>query len=163
LDIEAWELNGSYLLEIGISTWDVEQKEQKTRHLIIEENRERRNGKYCDDNRDNFSFGKSEIIPKEQAVQIVKEMFQDISLWVFHNASAELNFLNHLGITVPTTAVVDTQCISYLLPERNGLKIGLTDLLKELNIPSLFMHNAGNDSHFTLLSLLALVDLFREQ
>jgi len=129
-----------------------------TRHFILQENQDKRNGKLCPDNRDNFAFGKSEVLTKDQVIQILKDTVNDNAvMWVFHNADAEKKYLSKLGIPV-TLTVIDTQCISYLIPGRSGLKIGLEPLLVVLDLPTSHMHNAGNDAHCTMQAFLALVE-----
>jgi len=157
MDVESWELNSKYILEIGVTKWYPQgSRVPVTRHFILEENQDKRNGKHCPDNRDNFAYGKSEILPTAKVLQELRDITNDVSLWVFHYATAELSYLKKLGLPSPHT-LVDTQCISYLIPGRNGLMIGLEDLLKELQLPVTHMHNAGNDAHCTMVALLALV------
>jgi hypothetical protein len=157
-DVESWERNSRKTLEVGISIY--QSNNHETKHYIISENTSYTNGKYCADNRDNFQFGKSQILPLDEVNNVLKEELSTTSLLVLHNASAELHYLSRTGIEI-SIPVVDTQLLAYLLPERSedDKKIGLTTLCETLKIAPSHMHNAGNDAYYTLKSMLAMVKL----
>lgn len=80
---------------------------------------------------------------------------------VGHFFTADVNFLA-LGFGIkldPKLPVIDTGSIWRMTFEKSLMvKSNLTYILRKLNIPGVYLHNGANDSYYTLILLLKMVD-----
>lgn len=147
-DIEAYEDNQSKLTEFGITS--LNNLQINTSHLIIEEHIDLRNGKYVEDNKDNFLFGKSKIISLDNAIKELLLNLNNSDLIIGHGISNDFKYLNKVSngaIKRENFEVLDSFKLSKAL-NYNGL--GLKKMLDNLNIEYSCLHNAGNDAHFNV-------------
>jgi hypothetical protein len=111
VDVESWEEDHTIVIEIGWSylAWRTSTISGKTqevsavKHFIIDEHRQFRNGQYSPDNRDYFSFGRSETTSLKATLKQLQDFLDDSKakgpvLMVFHNASAEKEYFANLRI-----------------------------------------------------------------
>jgi hypothetical protein len=160
LDLEFYERNTSIVTEVGFSI--IKNKEIKTYHYIVEENKKYRNGVFVVDNMDNFSFGKSEYLSLEQIKEKLKKHLEDVGCLVGHAFENDRFFLNDL-LTKKNmhlnNNILDTQKIAkmYLFEDEVfSLKRIVNNVLNVEENQELYLHNAGNDAYYTLVSLLKM-------
>lgn len=105
-----------------------------------------------------FKFGASIIIPRNKVVEIINEHIKDAETLLFHAHSADYNILRRINVFIPNTAsIIDTLIISKTHFKKDGEdSIGLSELLKKLNIKHIGLHNSGNDAAFTLKAFINL-------
>ena len=85
---------------------------------------------------------------------------------VFHDSASDIKFLDVLeydvGEAKSVLEIVDTRDMY-----QQGLKAsqpaGLERILAELNIPSRYLHNAGNDAVYTMQAMIGLAFKLRQQ
>jgi len=85
---------------------------------------------------------------------------------VFHDSASDIKFLEVLeydvGVAKNVLEIVDTRDMY-----QHGLKAsqpaGLERVLAELNIPSRYLHNAGNDAVYTMQAMIGLAFKLRQQ
>lgn len=157
-DIEAYEDDQSKLTEFGITS--LNNLQINTSHLIIEENIDLRNGKYVEDNKDNFLFGKSKIVSLDNAINELILNLKNSELIVGHGISNDFKFLNKVSngkIKREDFEILDSLKLSKAL-NNNGL--GLKKMLEHLNIEYSCLHNAGNDAHFNVKMLAQFLKEF---
>jgi len=180
LDFESWERDHTILTEFGWSYvgWKNGTRVENRGHLIVEEARNYTNSQYVPDYRYNYVHGKSEIVKKAMFKQRIHNLLKSFSEFgtiflVFHDNSQDIKDLQKLevdleGLTyigslpdnVPQDAkiIVDTaDLIGALLGEEND-KRKLSQTCRLLQIDTEFLHNAGNDAHYTLLAMQSLAD-----
>lgn len=194
LDIEQFERNTSIVTEIGISVYlppqplDGNGQSQSTNnpipiipdirasHLIVKEHNRHRNGRFVEDNRYNFSFGKSVFLSQSGCVSLInqvlkqsmgsqKDLDDSVKLkeremnlvLVGHNVKGDISALKAIGVEFPKNhQILDTQHI-WRHTRKEG-PCSLENLLKIFRVPYQFLHNAGNDAYLTLVILLKLCD-----
>ena len=171
IDVEAWERNTNLVTELGISIYDPRGQglslypNISTYHIIIKETADKRNGRYVADHMDNYNGGVSYLMAQLEAVKFVKSLIdyyfaprKDIGCClVGHDVKGDSNWFHSIGIDIPNVSyVIDTNKIYALSHGRQGGS--LTNLLKLVNIPNAFLHNAANDAYYTLLVAMRLCD-----
>lgn len=183
-DVEAFEHNQKFLLELGAAVYEIPQDSASAPptiepfHFVMKENVKKKNGKFCANNRDNYSFGKSKFLPTNQVFSwLLGQMKKPGTGIIGHNVSADLRYLEQAknfketGARFPVPcdtpfhqkyfkglSIFDTQAIFrevHLRPHEEKLE----KLLIHYGIPHNYLHNAGNDAYFTLMTALKLVDL----
>ncbi|PCH41065.1 hypothetical protein WOLCODRAFT_137165 [Wolfiporia cocos MD-104 SS10] len=192
IDIESWDRDHTMLTEFGWSLvrWDGDSSARneitEDGHLIVKEYRNYRNT-YVADNRGNFSFGESEVIDKKAFRQRVRDMIATHRasgplFLVFHDYKQDIKYLREqlqalsdfdslLPDQVPSEGVyvIDTSdMFAALEGESGGNKRSLERACRLLQIPVDYLHNAGNDAHFTMLAMRSMasgdpVDVQREK
>ncbi|KAF8663461.1 hypothetical protein AX16_001031 [Volvariella volvacea WC 439] len=190
LDFEAWEYEHQIITEFGwdLIYWKDKQPVYQFGHWIVDEYQQYRNGKYVPDCRYNYNFGESEIVRKTEFKNKVSSLIADLKkngpvYLVFHDNNQDIKYLK-------STIQAPLDDLSYLLPDdtpTNGVFVvdtadlfaalegdsssnrrSLDRMCKHLQIPTEYLHNAGNDAHYTLeaLKLMASgdpVDIQREK
>lgn len=183
-DVEAFEHNQKFLLELGAAVYEIPQDSASAAptiepfHFVMKENLKKKNGKFCANNRDNYSFGKSKFLPTNQVFTwLLGQMKKPGTGIIGHNVAADLRYLEQAknfketGARFPVPcdtpfhqkyfkglSIFDTQAIFrevHLRPHEEKLE----KLLIHYGIPHDYLHNAGNDAYFTLMTALKLVDL----
>ncbi|KAF9013818.1 hypothetical protein BDZ89DRAFT_963002 [Hymenopellis radicata] len=192
IDFEEWEHDHSVITELGVSAihWEGSEEVTEDAHYMISAT-ECRNGKYVADNRTNYDFGKSEVIPTTGFLQVLTDLFERLNTYgptflVFHDAHGDLKWgltLEHIKAPVdslsgclpdylPTAGMflVDTSDLfATLLTDESFNRHKLEKMCDLLQIPNVgHLHNAGNDAHFTLKALQSMacgppIDVQREQ
>ncbi len=171
-DVEAFEFDHRRLLELGAALYIVSSSSDppniQTWHFVMHENERKQNGKYCANNRDNYMFGKTQVKRISEVFEwLMTEMSQPHTAIVGHNLQADLRYLCQ---AIGSTTVkfnhgwlrgrqhFDTQAIFkevYLRPHEEKLE----KLLRHFGIEHGYLHNAGNDAYYTLITALKLADL----
>ncbi|KAF9268068.1 hypothetical protein L218DRAFT_954456 [Marasmius fiardii PR-910] len=175
IDIEAWEMEHNVITEFGWSAlrWENGKEILEDGHWIVKEHEFYRNGKYVPDNRSHYNFGKSESVRKAELKEKISGLFSRYGTLgalylIFHDSTGDLKYLKSKGIEAPL------EDIDYVLPNdtpNSGLYVvdttdlfaalegdaghdrrGLAKICSLLGIETEFLHNAGNDAHYTLMA-----------
>lgn len=156
VDLEMWERHQKKLTEIGITVFNRRTRKIKTVHFIIEENYKKRNGKFVDDNKDNFLHGDSEILPQEEALARTQEILNQYQVVIGHSVAGDLRYLRKLGIETKHLRVIDTLNLFKAYQEVNQPR-ALGKVCAKYGLNHIAPHNAANDSHINmyLFALLA--------
>ncbi|KAF5390616.1 hypothetical protein D9757_002705 [Collybiopsis confluens] len=191
VDFEAWELDHRLITEFGWSLirWEDGKEVQQEGHLIVKEHRLYTNSVYVRGNRDNYKHGVSEIVTKKDFKDRVQKLFHDLKsndsvFLVFHDANEDIKYLRSsmvevdltgLSYTLPSGSspqndifVVDTVDLFGGLQGEGNSSRGLEQVCNQLGLNPEFMHNAGNDAHYTLAACKEMangdaVDLQRDK
>lgn len=159
-DFEAWELGNHLLTELGITVYEPAKSRLSTYHYVIEDNSHLKNGNIMPNHRDHFLFGDSQAKSLSEAYKILCDLIRsgnNVAL-VGHGIQSDLNMILDAGLPrLPSDAcyTLDTQ-ILYLQVDRASDKSRLEDVLEYFSIPARYLHNAGNDAHYTMLICLKL-------
>ncbi|KAF8989628.1 hypothetical protein BDZ89DRAFT_974678 [Hymenopellis radicata] len=178
IDFEEWEHDRTVITELGVCAihWEGSREVSEDAHYMISV-RDYRNGTYVADNRTNYNFGDSEIIPRNGFLKVITDTFERLSAYgplflVFHDATGDLKTLEHIGVPtrslspllpdrVPVAGmfVVDTSALfTTLVGDASFKRHKLERVCHLLRIPKVtHLHNAGNDAHFTLEALKSMV------
>ncbi|RKP26707.1 hypothetical protein SYNPS1DRAFT_27613 [Syncephalis pseudoplumigaleata] len=158
VDIEAWERDQRRVLEVGWSMYDARRDRYLDQHYNVVEHRALRNGRYVPDLRDNFVFGKSTWVSLKEIVKTIQADLDTEAPLVFigHDVRGDIKYLESIGVTVPDTAItLDTAKLHCAITGAEQTT-SLGKMLDYLNIDHFFLHNAGNDAHYTLQAFLEL-------
>lgn len=174
IDIEAWEINNQTVTEIGISIYDPRRNGSfnlvpnfTKLHIRILENMHRVNGKYVVDHALNFVGEPTLILSMQDSVILIQSLFDyffkspnDDGLETYlvgHGLPGDIKWLSSIGINFPPKyATLDTLEILKITHGKHNLSLG--NALRKLDLPHVFLHNAGNDAYYTLLLCLKLLD-----
>ncbi|KAK9448410.1 ribonuclease H-like domain-containing protein [Limtongia smithiae] len=160
IDTEMWERSANdTITEIGIVVWDLQQGASHDapfttmRHIRVKENMHRRNGKFVADHAEEFDFGDSEILTLDECGQELRELFKsyrDRAVFVAHGIGTDLRALRKLGSQPnESVPVIDTIEI-WRHANGDNVKAKLQIVMKDLEVPTKHLHNAGNDAFFTM-------------
>lgn len=168
IDIEAWEREHAIITEVGLSrTTTVGQfgvsllpGESVNLHWVVEENESKRNGTFVPDERHNFLHGVTETRPLAEIVSIIKVIFERLQatgrvVLTGHALSGDLKWLESAGLDLTSIIQIDTQKV-WRSMEREDQPRSLFWVCEEMGIPCAGLHNAGNDSKYTLDVILAM-------
>jgi hypothetical protein len=148
LDFEAFEWNQKRITEVGFSVF--ENDEYQNFHYIIKENINRRNGKFVPDNKDRFSFGESEVLPLNEALERLSHILSTADYLVGHGVGNELKWLKKNNVELKQNLkTIDTSILAGGFMKIGG-RVSLTRILTFMGIKHDFLHNAGNDSFYTM-------------
>ncbi|KAI8356614.1 hypothetical protein EDC96DRAFT_515579 [Choanephora cucurbitarum] len=176
LDIEAYELDHSILLEIGWSLYDSRTNRFLDQHYINDQYRHLKNGRFVDDQKEKFNFGTSVWCSLKRALD---ELRKDLDwatkrdggfVLVGHGLDSDIKYLLQQGFLWPdkyggeteevrhsacqTILNTDTIYSAHISDVSNPVSLGRA--LHALQMDTWDLHNAGNDAHYTLLLLLRL-------
>jgi hypothetical protein len=138
LDIEAYELDQSILLEIGWSMFDAKTGLFMDQHYIMDNYRHLKNGKFVDDQKEKFMFGTSVWCPLKHAlVQFRKDLDWAVErdggfVLVGHGLDSDLKYLYQQKFLWPTKDGQDASSV-----ERSA-KIAI------LNTDTIYAASIGN-------------------
>ncbi|KAL0949458.1 hypothetical protein HGRIS_009512 [Hohenbuehelia grisea] len=194
IDIEEWEWEHDVVTEFGYSfiRWENGTEVTQTGHFIVDKHQTYSNGKWVPDNRRNFSFGTSEILSGMDFRKRIHNLIADLGqrgpvYLVLHDHSqdiktlldaktkpkieAPLNGMTHILPKSPPASglfLVDSSDIFGALEGEGTHRKSLERICRSLQIPTEYLHNAGNDAHYTLLALQSMatgeqVDMQRER
>lgn len=156
LDFEAFERNQKKITEVGFSVY--ENGECKNYHYIVKENIAYLNGSFVADNKFNFAFGKSEILPLKEALSRLSKVLVSTDYLVGHAVGNELKWLRKNNVELlPDIKTIDTSILAGGFM-KIGQRVSLTRILTYLGIKHNFLHNAGNDSVYTMKALCHMTD-----
>ncbi|TFY50932.1 hypothetical protein EVJ58_g10826 [Rhodofomes roseus] len=156
IDFEAWDRDHSLLTEYG---WSLVRWEGEG-----------------DNKREHYNFGKSEDVDKLTFRQRIRDMiakYREMGplFLVFHDNNQDVKYLRSDAIKAlsdfeyllpdqpPESGVyvIDTgDLFAALEGEGSGNKRSLERACRHLQIPTEFLHNAGNDAHYTLAAMIAM-------
>ncbi|THV08439.1 hypothetical protein K435DRAFT_740525 [Dendrothele bispora CBS 962.96] len=180
IDFEGWERDHTVITEFGWSAlhWENGQEILEDGHLIIEENKRYTNGTFVRDNRDRYSFGTSETLTKAKFKEKIHALLARMKSYgavylVFHDNAQDIKYLKSSMISAPIEGlsydpplkspteglfVIDTSDLFAALEgEGSSNRRGLERMCSFLKIPTQFLHNAGNDAHYTLLACKEMI------
>ncbi|KAH9853500.1 hypothetical protein C2E23DRAFT_777126 [Lenzites betulinus] len=194
LDFEAWDMDHTVLTEFGwcAARWDKtgagEPKlVREDGHLVVKEH-QTFTQHYVPNNREFYNFGKSEVVTRHEFKRRIQELVGKLReagpvFLVFHDHSQDVKYLKsdmvqaverleYLLPDSPQTGelyVVDTADLFCALEgDASNNRRSLERVCRHLQIPTNYLHNAGNDAHYTLDALISMasgdpVDQQREQ
>ncbi|CAO3629504.1 unnamed protein product [Cunninghamella echinulata] len=189
IDIEAYELDHSILLEIGWTLYDSRYDRLQDQHYMMDPYKHLTNGRYVENQKLQFQFGDSIWCSLNQAFQ---ELYKDLAwatkrdggfILVGHGLMSDLQYLQKQNFKWPCIKGKDIAG-NVVLEEDGVLDVNDSSLVAIINTdemfgcyindlhnpPSLgrclyhfgidhsFLHNAGNDAHYTMELMLALTD-----
>jgi hypothetical protein len=139
-----------HVFEVGISIQD--GSNIKSYHYIVEENSNQKEGNKRE-LQNSFDFGKSEYVSFNQLNSIIQNHVDNTDLLVVHEHSNDLKIFDLNDIKYDIKNVKDTQYIylKHFIKDENYQSKTLKKLLDDHNIIHKNLHNAGNDSRFTLM------------
>ncbi|KAK9712696.1 hypothetical protein K7432_006973 [Basidiobolus ranarum] len=158
IDIESYEEDHSYITEVGWTMYNSVDEVFLDKHYIIKENVHLRNGNYVADNKDRFIFGKSVCTTLLNTVADLEADWKSgyPAILVGHDVKNDLDYLRKMGANISEPIdVFDTTSLYMALTESHQ-KQKLSKILNGLGIEYNFLHNAGNDSHYTMEAFLAM-------
>lgn len=160
-------------------------------HLIVSESLSLRNRNWVCDMKECYLLGQSAVLPLAQCVEFVQALVnyymvpgsEESKSWsrayVGHNIDGDIKWLQDIGVRIPHAEklnrnadlkgaspevpfVLDTMKLYTCCYGQNGASLG--KILRLMRLPHAFLHNAGNDAHYTLQLLLHMCDVnFRVQ
>ncbi|KIK68033.1 hypothetical protein GYMLUDRAFT_36845 [Collybiopsis luxurians FD-317 M1] len=191
LDFEAWEMEAQMITEFGFALirWEDGKEVRDEGHLVVKEYQGYTNSKYVRGNRDNYKWGTSEVVTKKEFKARIQKLFHDLRsndhvFLVFHDSNSDIKYLKSpmievdltgLSYTLPSgpstgtgTFVVDTADLFGGLQGEGNNSRGLEQVCNQLGLKTEFLHNAGNDAHYTLAACIEMasgdaVDIQRDK
>lgn len=166
----------SDVTEIGVAIYDPRGQEMalsphiKSYHIVIEENIQGKydryvpvEGKYITSEGHNFNGVLSYMLTQYEAISLMNHLIEEYfqvpmpCMIVGHSVRGDIRWLNELGVQMPYGApVLDTQEMYALTRGKDGSS--LKNALLDIGQPYAYLHNAGNDSFYTLLLAMKLCD-----
>ncbi|SMN21401.1 similar to Saccharomyces cerevisiae YDR514C GFD2 Protein of unknown function that localizes to mitochondria [Maudiozyma saulgeensis] len=158
-------------------------------HIIVSEALSLRNKKWVCDLKECYLMGQSLVLSLNETVEFVQSLInyymveatEESRTWnrayVGHNIDGDINWLQKIGVEIPFATklnktlnesikgipyVLDTMKLYNGCYGPNGGSLG--KILRLFGLPHAFLHNAGNDAHYTLELLMHMCDInFRIQ
>jgi len=166
LDIEAYEGDQKILTEFGWCVFKKDGTLLKTKHAIVKEHMNYRNGHNVPDNRDYYLFGKSEIQELKVIEEELKKDIESVNYLVGQGIDNDIRYLKSIDVNtskfikmkdskVQKFGIIDTMDLYSGLYSTQG--VSLERSLIKLKIPYDRLHNGGNDSIFTMQVFLKIV------
>ena len=163
VDVEAFEFAQDQVLEIGVSYIDVKQLSvTHTDHYIISQYRNRRNGKYVCDNKDNFDFGESKIVRMQEVSRDLSNTFKRMGAISAFGTKSDCKHLINSNIHVPSKRVDVNTLYETCYQFDKHRQISLKRLCEQFGHTLDHPHNAGNDAHVTALCLVDILKHIRD-
>jgi len=182
IDFEDWERDHSAITEFGWSSihWDEGKEVENRGHVIVKEHEKLFNSTYMNvpaGTRDNYNFGKSQVVTKAALKNFIHELLSNMAqqqgpvYLVFHDCGQDIKTLKSKAIDAPLENlsyilpdatpdegffVVDTSDLFGALEGEANNRRSLDRVCKHLQIPTTYLHNAGNDAEYTLLCLKSM-------
>ncbi|POY75336.1 hypothetical protein BMF94_1564 [Rhodotorula taiwanensis] len=192
IDVETWEHDHDLITEVGLACLRFTKNggsQFTTRHYVVAENADRRNGRFCPDARDHFQFGQSTVLPRAQIAKELSDLLTPAqttgpAVLLLHDHRGDIASLTALGLNLnvfernpllpdPETAPDYAEGGSFLLDtqrlysgfSRRKRQVRLEDACKSLGVAlpggdSLAYHNSGNDAWATLAVFVKLMDAY---
>lgn len=175
IDIEAWDYMHDEMTEFGWSGvyWDDGKEVEARGHYRIKEYEHTRQT-FVPNHQDKYQFGKTEFIMKKDKTKHIGQLFSQFTergpvFLIFHGAGndkgGDLKSLKNIKVIedyvfptkdIPKSGyiVVDTQELFQALEgHESGNTRSLGQVCNQLQIRTQWLHNAGNDAHYTFLAL----------
>lgn len=153
IDFEYFNLD---VYEIGVSTYY--EGEKTYNHYLINENYI--NKKTEPEKQFKFKFGNTEIIPEIMISAVIQDHLRDVDYILSHGYSNDYLILKKYGLDLEKEdklKILDT--VLYYQKHFNNKQVNaltLKSMLNMFNIESTLLHNAGNDSAYTLDLMLEM-------
>ncbi|KAL8374768.1 hypothetical protein RB599_001456 [Gaeumannomyces hyphopodioides] len=195
VDVETYERSHDLVTEVGFAELDTSRlcgippgdnfqnwfSLIQGSHYVVKENSWAKNGVHVENNRGNYSFGTSHIVPLRTMHEIVVKTLGRRALraeyersdeaqlapvvLVGHDIGADIEHLQKIGYDARKAPrivdVVDTaQMHQHWRREKNSASLGR--VLAGLEIPHRYLHNAGNDAMYTLQAMLVMASKARQ-
>lgn len=158
VDIETFEFAQNQVLEVGVSYIDIKQLTvTHTDHYIVEQYKNRRNGKYVKDNKDNFDFGVSQTKHLNKIAIDLSETFRKMSAISALGTKTDCGYLIDSGVIVPNKRINVHTLYEVAYQHRKGHQVSLKTLSEQFGHALDHPHNAGNDAHVTALCLVDIL------
>jgi len=179
IDFEAWDRDHAVLLEFGYSSvqWRDGQKIEERGHLIVKEHTKYYNT-YVPNFRQNYNFGASVEVSRAVFKQRIGDMITDLSkdqplFLIFHDHHGDIEYLKSKAVQAPIDGF--TTVLPELVPTRGIFVIDTNELFSALEGESFanqsklervcrllgfkpeYLHNAGNDAHYTMLAAAEMI------
>lgn len=169
IDLEVHELNHDVLLEVGLSfVRGGSSQDSTTFHLIVTEHLDIRNGRYCADQKDNFlqELGCSELVSIDEVARRVDDIVRaqivgaDKVYCIGHSIENDLRWLAAMGVTSlwATSGKCDIarayRAMRY--PGEYHDMVGMENMLPDLGLGCIHLHNGGNDAAYNLRAFTAI-------
>lgn len=184
IDIEAFEDVQSVITEIGISIYDPRENQGtltpqfRNYHICPSESLSLINTKYIPNHKENYLHGETLVMPLVVCVEFIQGL---INYYLFtqskkskikgaivgHNVKGDLKWLRAIHVKLPPVVnesskeygiqTLDTSLMYQMFYGNNGCSLGKA--LRLHGIPHSYLHNAGNDAHYTLQLLLNMCDI----
>ncbi|KAI8887975.1 hypothetical protein K501DRAFT_211100 [Backusella circina FSU 941] len=181
IDIEAYEVDHSILLEVGWSLYDSRTEKFMDQHYLVDNYRHLTNGKFVEDCKMKFMFGTSVWCSLQQVlIELRKDLDWTVErdggfVLVGHGLDSDITYLRKQKFMWPAPYGEETLDInsSAMIAQLNtdtiyGSTIGdlhnppsLGRTLSLLGVDTWHLHNAGNDAHYTMLLLMLLLGKFK--
>ncbi|EJF61210.1 hypothetical protein DICSQDRAFT_136768 [Dichomitus squalens LYAD-421 SS1] len=177
MDFEAWDREHTLLKEFGWSLvqWTGDEQKKEHGHLVVIERRHF-SQTYVPNHQDNYNFGKSIDVDKDKFKEHICELIEKHRkagplFIVFHDASQDVKYLKSDGLKAieriehvlpdnPATGeiyVVDTvDLFAALEGDSSNQSRALDRVCRHLQIPTSYLHNAGNDAYYTLEAMMSM-------
>ncbi len=187
VDVEAYERQQKIVTEIGVATLDTRDLKKSApgavgedwqqfirgRHFRIAEYKNYKNTEFVQGCPENFEFGNSEFISKDDIGSTLSSCFkQPFSapessdpeekrniILLGHDVSQDITYLQRAGFNVLNSgnliATVDTvELFKVYKKDPNSRSLG--GILYEFDLTGWHLHNAGNDAVYTVWAMLAI-------
>jgi len=146
------------LTEVGVSLFNPQTSKLEVYHFVVLEHYNRRNGTHVPDHKDDFKYGKSQVLPLELVEVAVLTLVQGSDYLVGHAFANDKAFLSQCGY-FENTKVLDTQKYAPYALQKNQ-QMSLANVVREtMNEEPEFLHNGGNDAYYTMKSLLTMAEV----
>lgn len=168
LDVEAWEKNSNKVIEIGLAVYNPAEQAGsifpniRQVHIVVSEHQRMFNGKYCPNNKDKFMGGSSHVLTLRESSKFLQMIFSEYAkresdtVLVGHHILGDIKWLRQIGVKISDEIdVIDTEKLYGLSFESGG---SLRGILRAVDIPHGYLHNAANDAYYTLLAAFAYCD-----
>lgn len=153
IDIEQFEMNNTIVTEVGISIY--ENGSLVNNHYIVKENEQYKNGVYVPDYMYDFKFGESKNLSLDEIKKEILYFLSSCDLLIGHGIRDDIKYLfPEKNLDSFGLEIVDTGKMIAKLDDSQKGKIGIKKTCDYLNIKTEYLHNAGNDSYYNLLSLI---------
>ncbi|KAK7534763.1 uncharacterized protein J3D65DRAFT_542499, partial [Phyllosticta citribraziliensis] len=173
VDLEAWEFDQGRILELGVTTLDLQQlptypncnpwdllEHMVYEHYIIDKNRRKKNKKFSRSCPHMFLFGESQTRSSQWlSARYNKAVPKGLStkdrpiVLVGHGLPNDERYLATLGIHPRSwpnlVGIIDTQGIA----QGESFPLNLERMLDRFRMPTPCAHNAGNDAAYTMHAL----------
>ena len=149
------------MLEVGIAWISAAEvwspRKISSRHLIVEEHVDLRNGRYVADNKENFNFGTSELVPMAALAGVIIQALEGITAGcdrtylIGHSIHHDVHWLEGLGIDLDRLALTTCDIGKAHQGKKGHLQLTrLAAIMDHHGINQANLHNAANDAYYSL-------------
>ncbi|KAK9680933.1 hypothetical protein K7432_015797 [Basidiobolus ranarum] len=159
IDVESYEVDHSFITEVGWTMYNSVKNTFSDKHYIIRENLHLRNGRYVADNKEQFTFGESVYTSLLNTATKLEADWDSgyPTILVGHDVKNDLEYLREMGAKISEPSEVFDTSNLYMALTKNNQRRKLSKILDEFGIEHEYLHNAGNDAHYTMEAFLAMI------